>query len=77
MDKFYRLPRETRSYYGANFGREYIRSLVAICKAEKVDWIVPIGDEETENKVLPQSTMFGLGDNLPVAKINKVTTRNK
>ena len=31
-----------RSYQAA-FGREYIGHLVRICKAEGVDWVVPIG----------------------------------
>ena len=46
VSQFYHVPRETRSYYGANFGRDYIRSLVNICKSEEVNWIVPIGDED-------------------------------
>ena len=67
--KFYRVPRETRSYYGANFGREYIRNLVAICKDEAVDWIVPIGDGEGEGPSTSTAAVTG-AKNQPVETVS-------
>ena len=67
--KFYRVPRETRSYYSANFGREYIRNLVAICKDEAVDWIVPIGDGEGEGPSTSTAAVTG-AKNQPVETVS-------